>query len=244
MSEILKVQSLSKRFSGLLAIDKLSFSLNRGEILGLIGPNGAGKTTLVNLISGVFRQTEGSILFENLPIDTYPIYKRSEIGISRTFQIMNSFPELSVLDNVALGCLFGTKDGYKNLTSARNEAKHWLDFVHMSHHAPKKARLLSGPESKRLELAKALAMRPKLLLLDEVMAGLNHKEIEDLVQMIQKVRDEGITILVIEHVMRAIQNLCERLIVIHHGKKIAEGKTQEVLNDAKVIEAYLGKKRL
>jgi branched-chain amino acid transport system ATP-binding protein len=243
MPTILDIDNVSKRFQGLQAIDTLSFTLNSNEILGLIGPNGAGKSTLVNMISGTMRPTQGEILFEGKPINNIPSYKRARLGISRTFQIMNPFPGLSMLDNVAVGALFGREGGCSNLADARKEAYHWLDFVGIAHHADKRADELTGPECKRLELAKALATRPKLLLLDEVMAGLNHVEIEQVIEIIKKIRDSGVSILVIEHVMKAIKSLCERLIVIQHGVKIAEGKTDEVLQSAEVITAYLGKRK-
>jgi len=243
MTKKLKVHKVSKRFQGLLAIDNLTFELETNEILGLIGPNGAGKTTLVNLISGTMRPTHGTILFEDIPIQNLSPYKRSRMGIARTFQIMNPFPALTVLDNVAVGALFGTIGGCTNMETARNEALHWLEFVGISRHAKRLANVLSGPECKRLELAKALAMRPKLLILDEVMAGLNHSEIEELVQVIKKVRERGISIIVIEHVMKAIKSLCERLVVIQHGIKIAEGSTEDVLASNEVISAYLGKRK-
>ena len=243
MPAILETKNVTKRFQGLLAINDVSFVLERGEILGLIGPNGAGKTTLINLISGTLPPTSGTIVFEGAPINGVPAHDRSRLGIGRTFQIMRPFPGLTVLDNVAVGALFGTAGGARKLAEAQEQARRWLAFVGLDKRVNQRADALGGPDRKRLELAKAIAQRPKLLLLDEVMAGLNHVEIEEVIEVIKKVRAEGISILVIEHVMKAIQSLSDRLIVIHHGEKLAEGKPGEVLTDARVVEAYLGRRR-
>jgi branched-chain amino acid transport system ATP-binding protein len=243
MAAILEAEKVTKRFQGLLAINDVSFALERGEILGLIGPNGAGKTTLINLISGTLPPTSGTVVFEGAAINGIPAHARSQLGIGRTFQIMRPFPGLTVLDNVAVGALFGTAGGARKLAEAQEQARRWLSFVGLEKRVHQRADALGGPDRKRLELAKALAQRPKLLLLDEVMAGLNHVEIEEVIEVIKKVRAEGITILVIEHVMKAIQSLSDRLIVIHHGEKLAEGKPAEVLTDTRVVEAYLGRRR-
>jgi branched-chain amino acid transport system ATP-binding protein len=240
---ILEVRNVTKRFHGLVAINNVTFTLTRNEILGLIGPNGAGKTTIVSLISGTIEPTEGEIIFEGSSIDQLPPYRRGLLGIARTFQIMRPFPGLTVLDNVAVGALFGAANGSRKLANAQEQAQHWLEFVGLARRAPQRADSLGGPDRKRLEVAKALAMRPKLLLLDEVMAGLNHVEIEEVIAMIKKVRDQGITIIVIEHVMKAIKSLSDRLLVLHHGERIAEGKPDEVLRNEQVITAYLGSKR-
>jgi len=244
MAAILEARNVTKRYHGLVAINDVSFALERGEILGLIGPNGAGKTTLINLISGTQPPTVGSIVFEGAPIDGVPAYRRSRLGIGRTFQIMRPFPGLTVLDNVAVGALFGSAGGAGKLSEAQEQARRWLAFVGLEKRVDQRADALGGPDRKRLELAKALAQRPKLLLLDEVMAGLNHVEIEEVIEVIKKVRAEGISIRVIEHVMKAIQSLSDRLIVIHHGEKLAEGKPGEVLTDTRVVEAYLGRRRV
>jgi len=227
----------------LLAIDRVTFALERNQILGLIGPNGAGKTTLVSLVSGTLQPTEGSVLFEGKPIHRLAGFRRALLGIARTFQVMRPFPGLTVLDNVAVGALFGAAGSTRQLAAAREDANRWLHFVGLDHRARQRADALGGPDRKRLELAKALAMRPKLLLLDEVMAGLNPVEIEEVITVIKKVRDQGISIVVIEHVMKAIQSLSDRLLVLHHGEKIAEGKPEEVLRNDQVIAAYLGSKR-
>jgi branched-chain amino acid transport system ATP-binding protein len=243
MDTILEVRNLTKRFQGLLAIDHVTFALERNEILGLIGPNGAGKTTMISLISGTLDPSEGEVLFEGASIRQLPAYRRGRLGIARTFQVMRPFPDLTVLDNVAVGALFGATGHSRVLRDAREKAQRWLEFVGLDRRAHQRAEALGGPDRKRLELAKALAMRPKLLLLDEVMAGLNHVEIEEVIRMIKKVRDNGISILVIEHVMKAIQSLSDRLLVLRNGQKIAEGKPQEVLSNDQVIAAYLGRKR-
>jgi branched-chain amino acid transport system ATP-binding protein len=243
MEPILQVREITKQFQGLVAIDHVTFELERNEILGLIGPNGAGKTTLVGLISGTLDPTHGTVLFEGLPIDKLPAYRRGLLGIARTFQVMRPFPGLTVLDNVAVGALFGAADGASKLSAAQQAAHRWLKFVGLDHRAAQRADALGGPDRKRLELAKALAMRPKLLLLDEVMAGLNHVEIQEVIDIIRKVREQGISILIIEHVMKAIRSLSDRLLVLHHGEQIAAGKPQEVLSNSQVIAAYLGKKR-
>ncbi len=243
MDVILEVRNLTKRFQGLLAIDRVSFALERKEILGLIGPNGAGKTTMISLISGTLEPSEGEVLFEGTSIRQLSAYRRGRLGIARTFQVMRPFPGLTVLDNVAVGALFGATGHARVLQDAREQAERWLEFVGLDRRARQRAEALGGPDRKRLELAKALAMRPKLLLLDEVMAGLNHVEIDEVINVIKKVRDQGISILVIEHVMKAIQNLSDRLLVLRNGEKIAEGKPQEVLSNDQVVAAYIGRKR-
>ncbi len=243
MSAILDVQNVTRRFAGLIAVNNVSFSLQPKEILGIIGPNGAGKTTLISLISGTVAPTSGDILFEGKSINPLQTYQRARIGIGRTFQIMRPFPGLSVLDNVAVGALFGHGGGESQLSRAREMARAQLDFVGLGAFVDQRADELGGPGRKRLELAKALAMQPKVLLCDEVMAGLNHVEIDEVIDVIRKVRDEGISILVIEHVIKAIKSLSDRLMVLHHGEKIADGDPDTVLSNQAVVEAYLGKRR-
>jgi branched-chain amino acid transport system ATP-binding protein len=240
---LFEVRGLTKRFRGLTAVSDVTFHVTPGEILGLIGPNGAGKTTIISLISGTLVPTAGEIVFEGRHIERLPAYRRARLGIGRTFQVMKPFPGLSVLENVTVGALFGTGGGERNRKRAEEKAREWLQFTGLGRRLDQRAEALGGPDRKRLEFAKALAMNPKLLLLDEVMAGLNHVEVDEVVELIKKMRDKGVTILVIEHVMKAIRRLADRLLVLHHGQQIAEGSTDDVLRDPRVVEAYLGKRR-
>ena len=243
MDNILQVRGLTKRFHGVTAVNDVSFDLKRGEILGLIGPNGAGKTTLVSMVNGTLEPTGGELVFEERSMRGVPAYRRAHLGIGRTFQVMKPFPGMSVLENVSVGALFGANGGERNMRRAREQARECLEFVGLGRHVAQRADALGGPDRKRLELARALAMKPRLLLLDEVMAGLNHVEIEEVIEVIRKVRGQGISILVIEHVMKAIESLSDRVFVLHHGEKIVEGATGEVLRHPRVVEAYLGRKR-
>jgi branched-chain amino acid transport system ATP-binding protein len=243
MSAILEVKTITRRFAGLVAVSDISFTLGKNEILGVIGPNGAGKTTLVSLISGTLRPTSGEIFFEGSMITHLAAYRRARLGIGRTFQIMRPFPGLSVLDNVAVGALFGHGSGESDLSKAREKARAQLDVVGLGKFASQRAEELGGPNRKRLELAKALAMQPKVLLCDEVMAGLNLVEIDEVIDVLRKIRASGISILVIEHVIKAIKKLSDRLLVLHHGNKIADGRPDAVLSNSEVIEAYLGRRR-
>jgi branched-chain amino acid transport system ATP-binding protein len=243
VSAILEIKNVTRRFSGLVAVNDVSFDLQPKEILGIIGPNGAGKTTLISLISGTLPPSSGDILFEGKSIVNMPAYQRARLGIGRTFQIMRPFPGLSVLDNVAVGALFGRGGGNAELARARELARAQLDFVGLGKNVDQRADELGGPGRKRLELAKALAMQPKVLLCDEVMAGLNLVEIDEVIDVIRKVRNEGISVLVIEHVIKSIKSLSDRLLVLHHGEKIADGDPETVLANQAVVEAYLGKRR-
>lgn len=240
---LFEARGVTKRFQGLVAVSEVSFAIPAGTIMGLIGPNGAGKSTLVSLIAGALRLDGGELHFAGARIDHLPPYARAHLGIGRTFQIAKPFPGLTVLDNVAMGALFGLGGGVRDRAKARAEAAEWLEFVGLAQHAAQHADRLGGPDRKRLEFAKALAMRPKLLLLDEVMAGLTPAEVDGVVALIRKVRERGVTILVIEHVVPAIRRISDRLLVLQQGRLIAAGAPQEVLGDPRVIEAYLGRRR-
>ncbi|MGI6580382.1 MAG: ABC transporter ATP-binding protein [Saccharofermentanales bacterium] len=236
---ILEAQSLVKQFGGLIAVNYVSVKLYEGEILGLIGANGAGKTTLFNMLSGVFEPTSGKILFENVEIQKKPAYKICEMGIGRTYQIVQPFTNLTVLENTMVGALLRHRD----TKVAREKAEEILELIGLSHLKDTVGSSLNIPQLKRMEMARALATEPKILLLDEVMAGLNPTEGEMIINLILKIRDHGVSIIVIEHVMKAIMNLSDRIYVLNQGELIAEGTPQEVSNDEEVIKSYLGEKK-
>lgn len=239
---LFEARGLIKRFQGLEAVGDVSFAIEPGTIMGLIGPNGAGKSTLVNLIGGVLRLDAGEIRLDGARIDGLPAYARAHLGIGRTYQIPKPFAGLTVRDNVALGAMFGA-GAERDRDAARQRATEWIDFVGLTRQAEQRAVQLGAPDRKRLEFAKALAMQPKLLLLDEVMAGLTPVEVEAAVGLIKRIRERGVTVLVIEHVVPAIRRLSDRLLVLQQGRLIAAGEPNAVLNDALVIEAYLGRRR-
>jgi branched-chain amino acid transport system ATP-binding protein len=236
---LLEGEKITKNFGGLTAVSEVDFFVEEGEILGLIGPNGAGKTTLFNLISASLVPKSGTITFKGINITGLKPYKICRMGISRTFQTVKIFGSITVLNNVRLAAIFGQAK-QPSETQATQEAAELLEFVGLSQWSQIPARGLTLANQKRLEVARALAAKPELLLLDELMAGLNQTEISEAMELVRKIRDRGITIIMIEHVMKAIMNVCDRIIVLNYGKKIAEGTPQEIANSKVVVEVYLG----
>jgi len=240
MSEILRLEHVSKHFGGIRAVNDVSFTLKKGEIVGLIGPNGAGKTTLVNLITGVHPVSAGKVIFNGDDVTRQRPFQAARRGLARTFQIVQPFPEMTVVENVAAGALFGGSAGSKH--EAMGLAHDELGFVGLDHLADTPAASLTLPNRKRLELAKSLAMKPQVLLLDEVNAGLNSAEIDGALDLIREIAGRGVTILIIEHLMKVVLSISQRIMVLHHGELISEGAPQAVVEDPHVIEAYLGAK--
>jgi branched-chain amino acid transport system ATP-binding protein len=237
---ILEVNALARTFGGVRAVSDVNFTLRRGEIVGLIGPNGAGKTTLVNLITGVVPSTAGRILFEGRDVTRQRPWQAAHRGLARTFQIVQPFPDMTVLENVTAGALFAGRAASRD--AAGVQALEHLAVVGLASEANRPASSLTLPGRKRLELAKSLAMRPQLLLLDEVNAGLNTSEIDQALSLMRQIAARGITILIIEHLMKVVMTLSQRLLVLHHGELISEGDPETVVKNPRVIEAYLGSK--
>ncbi len=235
---ILSVNEVSKRFGGLQALTEVSFELPEGQILGLIGPNGAGKTTLFNVINGVYRPDGGRIVFRGEDITGLPSYEVARRGLARAHQVVRPLADLTVRENVMVGACFG-REGH-SLAAAAHQADEALDKVGLGDRTSQPSGSLNVGQKKRLELARALAARPYLLLLDEVLAGLTPSEISSMMETIRAIRDEGITILMIEHVMQAVMNISDRILVLDYGVLIAAGSPEEVVNNPQVIEAYLG----
>ena len=236
---ILEGQDVSKYFGGLAAVSHVDFHIDKGEIVGLIGPNGAGKTTLFNLISAALPVSSGEIRFKGRKLNDLKPHQICRAGIARTFQEIKIFGNMPVLQNVLVGAFFGSPNR-TSAADAAGEASQALEFVGLSAMAGDSIQDLTLVNQKRVEVARALATRPELVLLDELMAGLNAAEISEAMELVRKIRDKGITIFVVEHVMKAIMGVCERIMVLHHGEKIAEGTPQEIAANKKVIEIYLG----
>ena len=233
---LLEISSLTKHFSGLTAVSELSFSLNEGEIVGLIGPNGAGKTTTFNLISGFIVPSSGHVTFNGKRLNGLKPHQVCQLGLTRTFQVVQPFPDMTALENVMVGAFVR----HSNTAQAEAKARQALERVGMSHKAKTLGRDLTLMELKRLEIGKALATEPRLLLLDEAASGLNTVEVEEILALARQLNQEGVTLLVIEHVMKVIMSLSHRIVVLNFGQKIAEGTPQEVARNPAVLEAYLG----
>jgi branched-chain amino acid transport system ATP-binding protein len=238
----LELRGVTKRFGGVAAVDGVNFAVEKGEIVGIIGPNGAGKTTLLNCISGVYRLDGGDIRWQGASISGMAPHRVAALGIGRTFQIVRPFGSMTVRENAAIGALFGNADGRRGVREAFALADEVLELVGLRAKASHPVSSLTIPDRKRLEVARAVATRPQLLLLDEVMAGLNNVEIDEALDMVRAVHATGVTVLLIEHVMRVIVGVCRRAVVLDFGQVLAEGEPEVVLRDERVIKAYLGER--
>ena len=240
---VLKIKSLSKHFGALKAVDNVSFDVKKGEILGLIGPNGAGKTTVTNLVNGTYTKTTGKVFFKDSDVSNLKPYQIAKMGLTRTYQVVKPLLGMTVEENVLVGSLFGRGNRDSSMKNATKRAGEILKLVGLE---KKKDSLVSDitlPDLKKMEFARVLAMEPEVVFLDEVMAGLNSTEVEEASHLVKKVRKEKeLSIVYIEHIMKAVMGISDRIVVLHHGKKIVEGTPQKVINDQAVIEAYLGKR--
>ncbi len=239
MSAILECKEVSKNFGALAAVEMVSFHLNKGEILGMIGPNGAGKTTLFNNIIGVYKPTRGKIIFEGKDITGLKPHRICRLGVVKTSQIVEPFRAMTVFENVLVGALHG---GGMRMKEAARKTDEVIEFVGLGPDKNKPSGDITVPGRRRLELARALATNAKVLLLDENMAGLNPSEIEEALILLRKIRDTGVSIIVVEHIMRAVMGISDRIVVLNFGSKLAEGPPREVMSDEQVIQAYLGER--
>jgi branched-chain amino acid transport system ATP-binding protein len=240
---LLKLENVTKRFGGLVAVDDVSLEVKHGEIIAIVGPNGAGKTTLFNIINGVFFPDNGKIHFEGKDITNVPTFKRAPLGIGRTFQIPRPFGAASVRENIAIGGMFGAHGHRMNVDECMDMANHYIDLIGLKGHGDKPAGGLTPTEKKLVEIGRALAMKPKLLLMDEAMAGMNPMDIDKMVEFIKHIKKvENIAIVsMVEHIMRAVAGLAERVMVMHQGAKLVDEPTKKALSDPRVIEVYLGR---
>ncbi len=236
------VENVTKRFGGLVAVNQVSLEIRRGEFIGIVGPNGSGKTTLFNVISGVYYPEEGKVTFDDKDITRLPPYKRAPLGIGRTFQIPRPFNSATVRENIAVGAMFGTLSGHVSVDESLEIADKTIERVNLQEHREKPAGTLTPVEKKLMEIGRALAMKPKLLLMDEAMAGMHPNDIDQMVAFIKRIaQEEKIAIVsMVEHVMRAVVGMAERVIVLHQGSKIVDAPTKEALENPKVVEVYLG----
>jgi branched-chain amino acid transport system ATP-binding protein len=239
--ELLRGSKITKRFGGLIAVNEVDFAVEEGEIFGLIGPNGAGKTTLLNIINGLIPMTSGELYFGQHLLNRLKPHDITHLGIGRAFQIVRPFEGLTARQNVMVGGIFGTKPR-TDLKSALQEAERVLVFVGLKDKMDRQVTSLTIPDRKRLEVARALSLHPKLLLLDEVMSALTPREVDDMMEMVREINRRGVTIVMIEHVMRATMALCRRILVLHHGRRIALDKPDEISRNDEVLRSYLGER--
>jgi branched-chain amino acid transport system ATP-binding protein len=240
---LLRIENVTKRFGGLVAVDDVTAEIAHGEMMAIVGPNGAGKTTLFNLINGVFFPDEGKIWFEDVDVTRYPAYRRAHLGIGRTFQIPRPFGDATVRENIAIGGMFGAAGSELTVGQSMVMADHYIGLIGLKAQRDKPAAVLTSVEKKLLEIARALAMKPRLLLMDEAMAGMNPKDVDQMVDFIKRIRnEEGIAIVaLVEHIMRAVAGLADRVLVMHQGAKLVDEPTKVALSDPRVIEVYLGR---
>jgi branched-chain amino acid transport system ATP-binding protein len=242
MSDVpfLRIEGVGMKFGGLNALSDVTFDVMKGSVVGLIGPNGSGKTTLMNIVSGVYKPTAGAVRFAGRTIADVPTYDVCKLGIARTFQIVKPFANLSVRENVAVGAMYGREGLGRTSRASFERAQELLEVVGLARVADRQAADLTIPDRKRLEVAKALALDPEVLLLDEVMAGLNATEVDEALHLLRDVNARGVTLIIVEHLMKAIMSISTTVVVLAEGRKIAEGTPRDVVSSSAVIEAYLG----